>query len=98
MPTSSVAEVPKSTRALHASPVVSPQPVPKNQFFTPTTVIAIFAALGIAAYLVTRYLLHLPWHQCRWILIAVLVVGGAPLVFGLARKALTGNFGSDLLA
>src|SRR6476661_3641021 len=98
MPTSSVAEVPKSTRVAPASPVVSPPPIPKNQFFTPTTVIAIFAALGIAAYLVTRFLLHLPWHQCRWILIAVLVVGGAPLVFDLTRKALTGDFGADLLA
>ena len=98
MPTSSVADVPKSTRAAPASPVVSPPPAPKNQFFTTTTVIAIVTALGIAAYLVTRYLLHLPWHQCRWILIAVLVVGGMPLVFDLARKALKGNFGSDLLA
>src|SRR6476646_6911145 len=98
MPTSSVAEVPKSTRVAPASAVVSPPPVPKNQFFTLTTVIAIFTALGIAAYLVTRFLLHLPWHQCRWILIAGLVVGGAPLVFDLARKALKGNFGSDLLA
>jgi heavy metal translocating P-type ATPase len=70
----------------------------KNKFFTSTTVIAIVAALGIAAYLVTRYLLLLPFHQCRWILIAVLVAGGAPLVIDLARKAFAGNFGSDLLA
>jgi heavy metal translocating P-type ATPase len=98
MPTSSIADVPKSSRATPASPVVSPPPPSKNQFFTPTTLIAIFSALGIAAYLVTRYLLHLPWHQCRWILIAVLVVGGLPLVIDLARKAVAGNFGSDLLA
>jgi heavy metal translocating P-type ATPase len=61
-------------------------------------VIAIVAALGIAAYLVTRYLLLLPFHQCRWMLIAVLVVGGSPLVIDLTRKAFAGNFGSDLLA
>ncbi|MGZ7106815.1 MAG: heavy metal translocating P-type ATPase [Candidatus Angelobacter sp.] len=60
--------------------------------------IALFAALGIAAYLVTRYLLHLPFHQCRWILIAVLIAGGAPLVIDLVRKAFAGDFGSDLLA
>ena len=71
MPTSSIADVPKSSRATPASPVVSPPQASKNQFFTPTTVIAIVTAVGIAAYLVTRYLLHLPWHQCRWILIAV---------------------------
>jgi heavy metal translocating P-type ATPase len=98
MPTSSLADVPKSMRVAPASPVVSPTSVPKNQFFTLTTVIAIFTALGIAAYLLTRYLLHLPWHQSRWILIAVLVVGGSPLVLDLARKAVTGNLGSDLLA
>jgi heavy metal translocating P-type ATPase len=59
--------------------------------------IAAFALLGIAAYLVTLYLLHLPAKQCRWILIAVLA-GGAPLVIDLVRKAFVGDFGSDLLA
>jgi heavy metal translocating P-type ATPase len=98
MPTSSVADVPKSTRAIPAARVVSPPPPSKNQFFTLTTVIAIVTALGIAAYLVTRYLLHLPWDQCRWILIAVLLIGGTPLVIDLVRKAVAGNFGSDLLA
>src|SRR5579864_8478070 len=81
MPTSTIAEAPKPAQAAPA-----PQ-APRNQLFTPTTIIAIFAALGIAAYLITRYFLHLPFHQCRWILIAVLVVGGAPLVIDLARKA-----------
>ncbi|MEP6715236.1 MAG: heavy metal translocating P-type ATPase [Terriglobia bacterium] len=60
--------------------------------------IALLAALGIAAYLITRFLLHLPFTQCRWILIAVLAIGGAPLVISLARKAFAGEFGSDLLA
>ena len=92
-----VAETQKSARAAPA-PTVSPPQAQKYQFFTLTTVIAIFAALGIAAYLVTRYLLHLPFQQCRWILIAVLIAGGAPLVIDLARKAFAGNFGSDLLA
>jgi len=98
MPTSSVAEKQKSARAAPA-PVAAPPPqAPRYQLFTLTTVIAIFTALGIAAYLVTRYLLRLPFQQCRWILIAVLIAGGAPLVIGLARKAFAGNFGSDLLA
>src|SRR6478672_70624 len=97
MPTSSVAENQKFARAAPA-PVAAPPQAPRYQFFTLTTVIAIFTALGIAAYLVTRYLLHLPVQQCRWILIAVLIAGGAPLVIDLARKAFAGNFGSDLLA
>jgi cation transport ATPase len=83
-----------STASLPAAQPATPQ----RQFFTRTTAIALFATLGIAAYLITRYLLHLPFHQCRWSLIAVLAAGGGPLVFDLTRKALTGDFGADLLA
>jgi cation transport ATPase len=97
MPTSSVAENQKSAQAAPA-PAAAPPQGSQYQLFTLTTVIAIFTALGIAAYLVTRYLLHLPFQQCRWILIAVLLACGAPLVIDLARKAFAGNFGSDLLA
>jgi len=68
------------------------------QFVSWTTLIALFAALSIAGYLVVRYALHVPFTQCRWILIAVLIVGGAPLVMGLARKLFAREFGSDLLA
>jgi heavy metal translocating P-type ATPase len=63
-----------------------------------TTIIALFAAVSIAAYLVGRYVLRMPFAQCRWILIAVLVAGGAPLVVGLMRSLFAGEFGSDLLA
>jgi heavy metal translocating P-type ATPase len=70
----------------------------KNPFFTLTTFIAVFAAVGIVTYLVTYYLLHYPLSQCRWVLIAVLAIGGGPLVLALARKAFAGEFGSDLLA
>ena len=70
----------------------------KIPFFTLTTFIAVITALGIVAYLMTYYLLHLPISQCRWILISVLAAGGGPLVFALTRKAFAGEFGSDLLA
>ena len=73
-------------------------PEAKPRFFSRTTSIALFAALGIATYLAGRYLLHLPFAECRWVLIAVLAAGGAPLVIGLARQAFAGEFGSDLLA
>jgi heavy metal translocating P-type ATPase len=98
MPIPSIAALPKSARADPAAPAASAPPALKNQFFTHTIIIALLSAMGIAAYLVTRYVLHLPFHQCRWILIAVLAAGGAPLVFDLVRKAAAGNFGSDLLA
>src|SRR5690242_4918342 len=97
MPTSSVAENQESARTTPA-PVAAPPQAPRYQLFTLTTLIATFTALGIAGYLLTRYLLQLPLQQCRWILIAVLIAGGAPLVIDLARKAFAGNFGSDLLA
>src|SRR3954465_2972567 len=67
-------------------------------FFSQTTIIALFAVLGIAAYLVGRYGFRMSYGQCRWLLIAVLVAGGAPLVIGLSRRLFAGEFGSDLLA
>jgi len=66
--------------------------------FARTTIIAGFAAAGIAAYLAGRYALHVPFAQSRWLLIAVLILGGAPLVIDLARKLLAREFGADLLA
>jgi heavy metal translocating P-type ATPase len=83
----------------------TPPPLPASQpkdskthFISRTTIIALFAAVCIAGYLVARYALYVPFTQCRWLLIAVLVVGGAPLVIGLARKLFAREFGSDLLA
>src|SRR3954454_5062054 len=63
-----------------------------------TTFIAMNAVLGIAAYLVGQYVLHVSYRQCRWLLVWVLVAGGAPLVLGLTRRLIAGEFGSDLLA
>lgn len=76
----------------------SPQPPARIHFFSQTTAIAMFSALAIAAYLAALYLLKVSFDQCRWILISVLAIGGGPLVLGLARRALAGKFGSDLLA
>jgi heavy metal translocating P-type ATPase len=62
------------------------------------TYIALLAALGVACYLVGRYLLHAPVRECRWPLFVVLVVGGGPLILDLLRKMAVAEFGSDLLA
>ena len=78
--------------------LASQPPRSKTQFISRPTVIALFAAVGVAAYLVGRYILSIPLTQCRWLLIAVLVVGGSPLVVGFTRKLFAGEFGSDLLA
>jgi heavy metal translocating P-type ATPase len=82
-----------------ALPEPALQPARSDQsFFSQTTVIALFAIICIAIYLVGRYALQIPYAQCRWLLIAVLVAGGVPLVIGLVRRLFAGEFGSDLLA
>jgi heavy metal translocating P-type ATPase len=60
--------------------------------------IAIIAIGGIAAHLVLRFLLKTSQLHYDIPLFAALALGGAPLVYGLARKVLRKEFGSDLLA
>jgi heavy metal translocating P-type ATPase len=66
-------------------------------------VTAIFALAAIGVHLILRFgirvqvaVIRLPISEVP--LVAALVFGGMPLVFGLLRKALRGDFGSDLLA
>jgi heavy metal translocating P-type ATPase len=65
--------------------------------------IAALALVGIALHLIWRFgwpgsdpTTTLPTHQ--YPLLVVLALGGTPLVWGLIRCALRGEFGSDLLA
>jgi len=87
-------------KQLVPAPTISAsQPKPAERpFLSQTTLIALFAVLGIAVYLTGRYVFHASYGQCRWLLVAVLVAGGTPLVSGLARRLIAGEFGSDLLA
>ena len=62
------------------------------------TYISLLAALGILAHLITRYVLHASADRYALPLILVLLVGGAPLVFDLLKRATRWEFGSDLLA
>ena len=84
--------------SLAPSNVSTAQPTCSKNQCSRTTIKAALAAVGIAVYLVGRYGLHIPFAQCRWLLIAVLVLGGSPLLIGLTRKLFAGEFGSDLLA
>ena len=66
-------------------------------------VIAAFAIAGIAAHLILRYgvdteaiVAGRPLFE--WPLLAVLALGGVPLVFELSRQLLRREFGSDTLA
>jgi heavy metal translocating P-type ATPase len=56
------------------------------------------AFVGIFVYLVCKYVIPITARHSHWILITVLFVGGLPLVLDLAKKALRGEYGSDLLA
>ena len=58
--------------------------------------IAVFTTAAIFIYLAARFIIHTP--LAVFPLYAVLVVGGIPVVFDLARKAFRLEFGSDLLA
>jgi heavy metal translocating P-type ATPase len=60
--------------------------------------IAAFALGGILLYLILRWGTSISHAAAQTVLLVVLVVGGAPLVFDLVRKAAAGQFGSDLLA
>ena len=62
------------------------------------TLIAVFAAVAIACYLVMRYAIGAPEGIDAIPLYAALIVGGVPLVWSLGRKLLAREFGSDLLA
>jgi len=65
--------------------------------FSKETWIALLSILGIAVYLVARFLLHLPPRLSNWSLIAVLLAG-TPLLFDLLKKLIAFEVGSDALA
>jgi len=60
--------------------------------------IAIVALAGIISHLGMRYILFLPRSHYMLPLYIVLLVGGTPLLIGLARKLWSREFGADLLA
>lgn len=62
------------------------------------TVIAGFALAAIALHLLLRFGWRAGAGAVQAPLLAALILGGAPLVFDLLKKALRGEFGSDLLA
>ncbi len=66
-------------------------------FWNRDSAIAVLAVAGIAAHLVARAM-ALDGRLLDAPLFLVLAAGGVPLVNDLARKALAGQFGADLLA
>jgi heavy metal translocating P-type ATPase len=62
------------------------------------TTISFLAIAGIAVHLVLRFAVRTSSAAYQAPVIAVLIVGGIPLVVTLTKKALAREFGSDLLA
>src|SRR5713226_6826236 len=60
--------------------------------------IAMFTIAGILLHLVLRYFLHSPPMAWQVPLVAVLILGGVPLLMPLTRKLFAREFGSDHLA
>lgn len=89
------------SRAPRDLPQRSPLPTSRdtqerNRKWSKETYIAFLAAAGIAVHLFSRYALHTSWSALP--LMLVLVVGGAPLLFDLVKRAARREFGSDVLA
>lgn len=83
------------------APVTPVLQVRKSTFLprlTHPSTIAIFTATSILLHLILRYLTNAPKAIWQAPLLAVLVLGGLPLIVPLARKLVAREFGSDLLA
>lgn len=78
---------------MHAAPA-SAETAPVRR----DSIIAGFAAIAIAAYLVLEYALEIPSEAAAAPLYAALLFGGIPLIWTLTRRLLAREFGSDLLA
>jgi cation transport ATPase len=62
-----------------------------------TTIIAALAITAIVAHLLLRFAFRTSLEMSQLPLLAILIVGGAPLVFDLLKKLRRREFGSDLL-
>jgi len=81
-----------------------PEPLPVGSWFSPaalwrrkTTIIAALSIVAILAHLLLRFGFHSTPEIYHLPLLAILVLGGLPLLYELLRKLLKRQFGSDLL-
>jgi heavy metal translocating P-type ATPase len=72
-------------------------PTQTKQRLSKETGIALASLLGIAIYLVLRFVVHAPERTWAWPLFVVLIAG-APLLFDLLKKLAALEVGSDALA
>ena len=72
--------------------------LPNGESWPKESHIASLAMSGLLIHLVARFGLHASPRNYNLPLILVLVIGGTPLLFGLFRRIVQGEFGADLLA
>jgi heavy metal translocating P-type ATPase len=99
-----LAHPPASDSDKGPEPKPSQDPPPGRSSISPpglwhrkTTMIAAFSIAAILLHLVLRFGFHSTPSTCQFPLLATLVLGGLPLLYGLLRKLLKREFGSDLL-
>lgn len=93
-----VAHAQPATQASPPFPTGGNGPVEQRQRWDIETYIAGITLLAIILHLILRFVVVTPptfWSLPLWV---ALVIGGVPLVLKLAKKAIAGEFGSDLLA
>jgi cation transport ATPase len=73
-------------------------PGPHERHYANEFWISVLAVFGLLVYLIAKYAISVAAPNAQWILFAVLIIGGAPLIADLMKRALAGEFGSDLLA
>ena len=79
-------------------PVTDAGPGTRALAFQRETSIAIFSAWAILFHLMARYIFKASSEWYLTPLFAVLLLGGVPLLFSLARKLAARDFGADLIA
>ena len=67
-------------------------------FLSYETIIAVIATIAILLYLILRYLLGAEPATARIPLVGILVIGGIPILFDLARQLMKRELGTDVLA
>jgi hypothetical protein len=71
-------------------------PAINRAFMSGTSAVATMATAGIGLHLLLRFIFHVSPFVAVAPLYVVMVLGGVPLLIGLARRLLHREFGSDL--
>src|SRR5215467_2642337 len=86
-----------ATFEVRPAPSARPVPIGIPTSISKETYIALLAALGIAAHLTLRYVVHTS-ERTQLAPLLLTLIGAVPILIVLVRKLWAREFGSDLLA